>query len=170
MRGGKTKKWKRSAAPRSPGISKEELCNLTGLTDRRHRQIAEAGYFAAPVRGVYRQDAIPGMFRYLREMLTKKDDSLKVEQHKLARVKRETAETELAVLRGELLQKEDVAPALRNVALHQRATLQAKLERELPPRLTNKTAPEALAELRAAVDEICRVFREGTRQWMESPP
>lgn len=41
---------------------------LTGLTDRRHRQLAKAGYFPPPVRGVYElAPTLRGLFRYYRE-------------------------------------------------------------------------------------------------------
>jgi len=63
-----------------------------------------------------------------------------------------------------------VGPALRNVSLHQRAVLQHKLERELPTKLVGLTTIEILAHMQATVDEICRIFREGTAQWLEAPP
>jgi len=63
-----------------------------------------------------------------------------------------------------------VGPALRNVSLHQRAVLQRKLEHELPTKLVGLSTIEILAHMRATVDEICRIFREGTAQWQDAPP
>lgn len=49
-------------------ISGEELEALTGLTDRRHRQLAKEGYFDPPVRGQYKfHPALRGLFKYFRE-------------------------------------------------------------------------------------------------------
>lgn len=49
-------------------ITAEKLCALTGLTDRRHRQLAGEGYFPPPIKGVYQlTPTISGMFRYYRE-------------------------------------------------------------------------------------------------------
>jgi hypothetical protein len=121
-------------------VRAEQLRAWTGLTDRRHRQLAELGYFPPPVRGWYqREPTIAGLFRYLNELLHKKDDSLAIEQRKLAVAKREKLEEELAILRGQYVKAEEIGPALRNVALHQRATLQFKLENELATNLAGKT-------------------------------
>ena len=49
-------------------IAAVKLCSLTGLTDRRHRQIADQGFFPPPTRGLYQlTPTIAGMFRYYRE-------------------------------------------------------------------------------------------------------
>lgn len=59
--------------PAAVTLTASELCEITGLTDRRHRQLADAGYFPAPSRGVY--EAVPtmkGVGRYYREQIQKK--------------------------------------------------------------------------------------------------
>lgn len=159
-----------SGVPQPGTISKEKLCEWTRLSDRRLRQIADEGYFPPPARGRYRQDAIPGMFRYLFEQLHRRDDSQAIEDLKLTTAKRETAEEQLAILRKEYVRKEEIGPALRNLSLHQRALLQRKLENELAPNLAGRKTAEILVLVKAIVDELCEVFREGTRAWMESAP
>ena len=155
----------------SPGnLSAQDLRLLTGLTDRRHRQIAEQGYFRPPIRGIYGGDCIAGIIKYLREQLHKRSEELAREQLELTRAKRETAQEELRVMREELLPKSEVGPALRNLALRQRAMLQFKLEQELAPKLAGRSTAEILAELRQAVDQICLAFKEGTRPWMAPEP
>lgn len=53
----------------SSTISAEKLCSLTGLTDRRHRQLAKEGYFPSPIKSQYQLAAtISGAFRYYREL------------------------------------------------------------------------------------------------------
>ena len=143
---------------------------LTGLTDRRHRQLAEKGYFRPPARGEYGEDAIPGLFKYFLEQLRKKNEALAKEQLELTRAKREKVQEELKVLRDEYVKKSEIGPALRNLSLHQRAALQFKLENQLAPGLTGKKPAEVLEEVRRAVDDICRVFEEGTRTWMNAAP
>jgi hypothetical protein len=50
-------------------ITADALAKLTGLTDRRHRQLAKAGFFPPPVRGCYLQaETLTGLFKYFREM------------------------------------------------------------------------------------------------------
>lgn len=155
----------------SATISAEELCALTGLTDRRHRQLAQAGHFPPPLRGQYQRDkTVAGLFQYFRLQLKKRDDTLRVEQRKLAKAKREKTEEELAIIRNRYVLKSEIGPALHNVSLHQRATLQFKLENELAPNLAGKTPLEILEEIRRAVDAICGVFNEGVRRWMDSAP
>jgi hypothetical protein len=49
-------------------ISASELESLTGLTDRRHRQLAIEGFFPKPRLSKYlREETIHGLFRYYRE-------------------------------------------------------------------------------------------------------
>jgi len=144
---------------------------LTGLTDRRHRQLAAAGYFPLPDRGRYdAAAAIAGLFRHFREQLSKKNSELVQEQRRLAKAKRETVEEELAILRAEYVKKSSIGPALRNISLHQRAKLQFKLESELAPTLAGLHALEIRSKMAAAVDDVCQVFREGVKEWMNSPP
>jgi hypothetical protein len=58
-------------------ISAEELCAMTGLTDRRHRQLAEQGFFPPPIKGNYQlAPTISGMFRYYRESFQKSSRTL----------------------------------------------------------------------------------------------
>jgi hypothetical protein len=49
-------------------ISAEKLSALTGLSDKRHRQLAKDGYFPAPTDGEYLvSQTIAGLFKYFRE-------------------------------------------------------------------------------------------------------
>ena len=88
----------------------------------------------------------------------------------MTKAKREMAEEELAEFRELYVLKAEIGPALRNLALHQRAALQRKFEQELAPNLAGLTTLEVLARVRTAVDEICQIFREGTKEWTQSPP
>jgi hypothetical protein len=57
-------------------ITAEKLCALTGLTDRRHRQLAKAGYFPPPVMSEYQlAPTIKGMFQFYREQKDKQKGS-----------------------------------------------------------------------------------------------
>jgi hypothetical protein len=167
---------RKAAAPQSTAtdggtISSEQLCGITGLTDRRHRQLATAGYFPAPLKGRYQAGkTLIGFIRYQGEQLAKKNDTLRLEQEAFTKAKRELAQEELAQFRGEYVPLSVIAPALRNVSMHQRAVLQRKLEQEVAPNLVGLTTIEILARMRSVVDELCTIFREGTKQWLEAPP
>lgn len=53
-----------------PTITAEELCALTGLTDRRHRQLARVGYFPPPLRAGYeRHKTIAGLYQYFQHQV-----------------------------------------------------------------------------------------------------
>jgi len=152
-------------------LSAEQLCSFTGLTDRRHRQLAAAGYFPSPIGGRYQTGyTLLGIIRYQRELLGKKTDGLRKEEEAYKKAKREMAQEELAEFRGRYTEIAVLAPALRNVSLHQRAVLQRTFEQELAPNLVGLTTAEVLTKVRKAVDDICAVFREGTKQWLDSPP
>lgn len=78
--------------PDSNTISAEKLCLLTGLTDRRHRQLAAQGFFPSPIRGEYQLvPTLQGMFKFYRgahESKTGKASDLKLERER-HRVRRE---------------------------------------------------------------------------------
>lgn len=65
-------------------IHADKLCALTGLSDRRHRQLAKAGYFPPPKLSEYQlAPTIKGMFQYYRELSQRKtetDESIKGER------------------------------------------------------------------------------------------
>lgn len=148
-------------------IRAEALCSLTGLTDRRHRQLAEQNYFPPPIRGAYQRDkTIAGLFKYFQEQIHARDDSLKIEQRELAIARKEKVREETEILRKAYVRKSEIGPALRNLSLHQRATLQFKLEQELAPNLVGLSAAEILERVRGAVDSVCAVFQAGTREWL----
>ena len=73
-------------------LTTEELRELTGLTDRRHRQLAEAGHIPQPTNGKWKTVAtIQGLLRFYRsshESKTGKASDLKLERER-HRVRRE---------------------------------------------------------------------------------
>jgi len=152
-------------------ITAEQLCAITGLTDRRHRQLATQGYFPPPIKGRYQKEKVlVGVITHQRQLLQKKNDNLEKEKFAYTKAKREMAEEELAEFRKQYIAKDSIGPALRNISLHQRAALQLKLEQELGPSLAGLTTHEILNRIRAAVDEICALFRDGTKDWLDAPP
>lgn len=58
-------------------ITAEKLCTLTGLTDRRHRQLAKDGWFPHPSKeGYLLTPTIAGMLKYYRESFQKTSRTL----------------------------------------------------------------------------------------------
>lgn len=85
-------------------ISCAELASLTGLTDRRHRQIADLGYMAPPVDGRWpRDETISGLFKYYREH--KRKDSSNLESEKIRKTK---AEADLAEAKVRAIERKHV--------------------------------------------------------------
>lgn len=154
-----------------PGtISGEKLCELTGLTDRRHRQLAAEGYFPPPSAGDYQlKPTLIGLFRYFRDQVHKKEDSLAAERKKYMAARREKTEVERDILKKLYLRRDEIGPLLRNLALHQRALLQNKLENELSLKVAGQDPITIRQRMAEAVDELCRIFKNATRQWTEPP-
>ena len=76
-------------------ISGEQLCTLTGLSDRRHRQLAKDGYFPPPMKGQYQLTlTLQGMFRYYRDLQSRSNDDFALE-----RLRKTRAEANLAEIR-----------------------------------------------------------------------
>ena len=138
------------------------------LTTRRIRQLAQEGWFPPAVRALYDHDkSISGMMRYYRERIAKAKDSLKDEQRKYITARREKTELETAILDEEYLKRSEVGPIVRQVANHQRAALQQKLENELPPKLAGLDPVQIGIRLKAVVDEVCKIHQESLAKWVE---
>lgn len=113
-------------------ITAKALCAITSLSDRRHRQLADAGYIPHPVRGCYDlPKAVAGILRYYRER-DNEADPLK----EARRVKCES-ETELNRLtidqkKRRLVPVDELIPILGKFLSAARARIDGdpKLERE----------------------------------------
>ena len=120
-------------------LTTDELCEITGLSSRHLRGLAKNGHFRPPDRGKYDAiETLAGFIRYQRERMLNLNSALKMEQQALVKARRETAEVNLAMLRGEYVRKDIIGPALRNISLAQRAVLLRKGEQELAPKLAGK--------------------------------
>ena len=147
-------------------ISAEKLCALSGLTDRRHRQLAGEGYFPQPIEAQYQlAPTIQGLFKYYREhnqrtkekLVNTKDDKTQKEirllDMKIAREERRTVE------------RAEVNTLLLHVASQQKAVLFPALEREFPGKVVGRTASEISAQGRALADRLCEIFQREVEQW-----
>jgi|SRR5438105_9968116 len=156
----------------APGtISAEELTAITGLTARHLLRLATQGHYPHPAHGRYiAGKVLVGFIKYQAELLRRKNGKLAKEQLALTKAKRERQQEELALMRGEYVEKAVIGPALRNVSLHQRAVLQRILEQEVAPNLAGLTPIEVVERMKRAVDEICATFREGVVGWLDKAP
>jgi hypothetical protein len=92
-------------------ISAEELCALTGLTDRRHRQLAKDGYFPPPEESHYQTiPTLRGLFQHYRKMSETRGDLADEKLGKIA-AERKLAELQLAREKREVLIADDVERA-----------------------------------------------------------
>ena len=150
----------------SSRIGAEQLAALTGLTDRRHRQIAKAGFFPPPVRGTYETAAtLRGLFRYYRESAHGGEalKNAKAEQElRIKKARAENAELDLAERRGDLISTAEMLDAIRECALPIRQRLDA-LPAEMAARC-NPTDPQLAREaLDRWVADSLPLFREVTK-------
>lgn len=98
-------------------IASKDLATLTGLTDRRHRQLADEGFIPAPVRGRWKKEAtISGLFRYFRE---KKVGAAAVDEERIRKVRAEAdrVEMENELTRGRVVDVKDVLAMIRDRAV-----------------------------------------------------
>ena len=116
-------------------ITGEQLCTLTGLTDRRHRQLAKDGYFPPPIKGQYQMtDSIQGMFRYYRELQHRGNDEFAMERLRKTRAEANLAEIRLAKERKDALDRHSVIRTWENIIMVIRQKLLA-LPSKIAPRL-----------------------------------
>ena len=135
-------------------LTAEKFCEITSLTDRRHRQLAAEGYFPPPINGVYQfTPCLGGMVRYLREMADRNSDSMAEEKLLKTRAERQLAELKLARQRKESLDAQTVFKAWENILLTIRQKMLA-----LPSKLSQRLVyfdemPKIEAELEREINE-----------------
>jgi hypothetical protein len=148
-------------------LTAEMLSKLTGLTDRRHRQLAQDGYFPSPIKGQYEfAVTIQGMFRYYREEKAKASDGLRIEQEAYTRAGRELREEELRMLRGKSIAKAEVGAALDNASVSMAAALRMIFEQEIAPKLPLLKPDEQQSLIQDGVDRVHRIFTDNMKSWL----
>jgi len=132
-------------------IAAEQLCSLTGLSDRRHRQIAKDGYFPPPINGQYQMAVtLQGMFRYYRELSAKRSSTVEDEKQKKLAAERKIAELTLSKLRGEVFKAGSVVRCWENITLTVRQKFLG-MENKISTRLD--FSDEQRAGLRKEIEE-----------------
>ncbi len=116
-------------------LSAERLCTLTGLTDRRHRQLAAEGFFPPPIKGQYQlTPTIQGMFRYFRDQMNRGNDEFNLERLRKTRAEANLAEIRLAKERKEALDRKSVLRIWDNIVMVIRQKILA-IPSKVAPRL-----------------------------------
>lgn len=148
--------------PEVETITGDKLCGHTGLTDRRHRQLASEGYFPPPVKGLYQRDAtLTGLFRYYREMGERtRNIKDKIDQEKERKLKLENDETEGRLTDTEKLHAM-IAPSLSAI----REAVYQKLEMEAPTAMATLDVPSARIIGRRMADELLAKWRSVFNAW-----
>lgn len=91
-------------------------------------------------------------------------DSITLE---LAREKLRKARFANDVEEGRFIRREDEAQKILALGLELKATLRKRLEEDFPDRQTMRTREEIISINRQLVDELCRIFAEGTKRWSQ---
>jgi phage terminase Nu1 subunit (DNA packaging protein) len=118
-------------------MTADKFCQITGLTDRRHRQIAKAGFFPMPKKGIYQlTPALAGFMRFLREQVESAAGGFNDERLKKLTAERHMAELKLAKERKAALDAGAVFRAWENIVLTIRQKLMA-LPSKCAPRLAH---------------------------------
>lgn len=152
-------------------ITGAQLEALTGLTDRRLRQLAKAGYFPPPDRGEYQQVAtIRGLFKYYRE--DHHNTSRTLNDAKLAKLKADAEMSKLKVhqARRETIPRQQVSEFLRAWAAKLDLLLTAELENNVPNLILGLPIADIRREMVACHDRIREMTHRGFRTWEDDHP
>jgi len=150
----------------SKKITSKELCALTGLTDRRHRQISELGFFPKPINSEWEfEPTIRGILRFYRESRERATGDLAAEKLAKLRTERMIAELKLETQRGQTVQLEEIRSHLANLAAKWDALMRMKLEVEAPMLLQGKSVAEMRVVLRKMASEIRTISNAGLDEW-----
>ncbi len=140
-----------------------------GISPRRVGQILEAQKVSPESRGEYGTEAALAIARFYREAAERNSGDYAAERTLLTRVRRETAQEQLAILRKEYFARAEVTATIGQLARSTRGLLQRKLEAELPPKLAGLDVPAITEAMRRTVDEVCTAIQNGTEEYTKEP-
>lgn len=145
-----------------PTISGSQLEILTGLTDRRLRQLAKAGYFPPPVKGQYQQTVtIRGLFKYYREDHNQSAKTLNDAKLTKLKADAEMAQLKLAEAKRDVIRRNVVSVFLRSWIAKLDLLLTAELENNLPPVLLGQPIEVLRKEMRDCHDRLREATKRG---------
>lgn len=154
-----------------PTLSAEQMEALTGLTERRLRQLAKAGYFPPPVRAQYQQAAtIRGLFKYYREDHNQAAKTLNGAKLKKLQADAEMAKLKLAEAKRKVIGRDVVSNYLRHWVARLDVLLTAELEHNLPSVLLGEPIDMIRKELRDCHDRIREASKRGLVRFDELTP
>tara|TARA_R110000787_G_scaffold162146_2_gene275534 strand:- start:166 stop:696 length:531 start_codon:yes stop_codon:yes gene_type:complete len=143
-------------------VTGSKLEILTGLTDRRLRQLAKAGYFPPPVNGKFQQNAtIRGLFKYYREDYNQAAKTLNDAKLKKLRADAEMAQLKLAEAKRELIGRGVMSVFIRAWIAKLDLLLTAELENNLPPMLLGQPIDVMRSEMRQCHDRLRDATQRG---------
>ena len=142
-------------------LTADELSGITGLTDRRHRQIAKEGYFPQPLRGSYAlRETIAGLLRWHRDQINKRTGTLTEEKQRKLTAERKLIELHLRRENRKVLDAVDVKRAWEFVCMTIRQRfigLPAKVAPRLPfCKSVNEMESALDTEVREILNELSR--------------
>jgi len=156
---------KKAPAPPTPSggmIDAEKLCSLSGLTDRRHRQLADQGYFPPPIKGQYQTTpTITGLFRFYKEYSQRHHAAREgIQNEKLREIKRQNDEAS-----GLLVLKSEVAEDLQKFLTPVLAFIRQKFENDLPMSMSGLGVAENRIIGERLYDDLAKRFRTELLKW-----
>lgn len=149
-------------------ISAEELCVLTELSDRQHRNIAAAGNFPLPIDGKYQfWLTMRGLLKYYREKNTRTKEGAQNTNAEYKKVQTRLLLLEEAQKLKKMVDRSDVDALLSSMGSLQKAVLYASLGNEYPGKCVGLTSAEIKVYGLQLADRICQVFQRNSDNWMD---
>lgn len=147
-------------------ISADKLCALSGLTDRRHRQLAAEGYFPPPIDSQYQLvPTISGLFRYYREHNQRTKEKLVNTRDEKTQKENRLLDLEIARKEGRTVERADMDALHFTIFTKQKAVLTAALSSEYPGKCVGRTASEIRVLGADLANRICDIFIQGVEAW-----
>jgi hypothetical protein len=136
-------------------MGSEEFSSLTGLTDKRHRQLAKEGWFPPPEDGRWKTaPCIRGMFKYYRVMSEWNERKTNVE------LKNQLLQIAVKAKLREYIPAAEVRRFMARMVSGAKARALA-IPNAVAPRIAPMTDSAAIAELiHEASGKCCHIWRE----------
>lgn len=147
----------------TPTITSAELRAITGLTDRRHRQLADEGVIPKPTRGIFPLvETVKRLLEYNRQLGRRDNSALEAEKLRLTKEQADAQALKNAITRREVLP----VPA---VQAHLAAVLVALKASVLESNLLKEEKRDLLLELQRLGENVNVPDDDGDTQELTPP-
>lgn len=147
-------------------ITLDELRAVTGLSDKRHRQLADEGVYPMPINSCFKSpETWHGLVQYYKEMGQKKADSKALKDKKTEAeivnlaLEKERRELDIAQQKKQLISADEIKASVAAICAQIKDTISFKMMDQIPVLCEGKSASDIRDVCQEQFLEVCATMQ-----------